>query len=468
MSIKSFTLGFCVVVLSLAASAAAHAGEVGRIMLAAGKAQVNADGTSRAAASGMVVAEGDELRTGQDGYLYLQTRDGGFFILRPNSTAKVTVFRFDPARPELSQVKVDLGAGVARMVTGEASKQARDHFRMNTPVAAIGVRGTDFTVFADDTVMRASVHSGGIVVGTFNEACSPAGTGPCGGEAARVLMAGAEPMVVEVQRGDKQPRLLKSEQLLPDRAAPPGPGEPGEKHSATGNPPPEAQYVAASTPVNRPLPTVPLQEPPATPPPPVVSPPPIVAKPDPTPVTPPPVEVVTEPPVVVVQPPPRVITWGRWQEVADLPANVDVAAAVNSGRKLIALGPVQALFRDSSQGVSMPNEGQASFTLREHEGWFRNEVTGQAVSAQAGNSSLSVDFGRRTFATSLDLAGGGLSTQVRASGLVGGDGTFQSDVLAPANVTGTLGGSNANQAGYLYHQRVNNQVTVDGATFWTR
>lgn len=495
MNIKRLLLGLASLVAGWGLSPIVAAEEVGSVMLAAGKTFVDAGGASRAASNNMKINEGDGLRTGPDGYLYLQTRDGGFFILRPNSSAKVAVFRYDPKQPQASQVKVELTGGVARMVTGDASKQARDQFRMNTPVAAIGVRGTDFTVFADATVTRASVRSGGIVVGSFANGCSPSGNGPCTGDSSRVLMAGGEPLIVEVQRGDKLPRLIKSEQLAPDRIAPPGPGEPvAEKHpaaAAAAPPPPEASYIASNTLVNQPLPAVvqPAVEAPkppvaaetppvavvtppvapATPPVAVVTPPVVETPPPVAVVTPPAPVVVVEPPApVVVTPPPRMITWGRWQTYANLPANTDLKTALKEGRQVIMIGQAQVMLRDTSEKVSLPNEGKASFSLAEHEGYFINETTGQTVAAQASNATLSFDFGKSTFATSMNLAGGSLSTVINATGYVGSDGKFQSDALAGSSVNGAIGGSDLREAGYIYHRRVNDQVTADGATYWKR
>ena len=50
----------------------------------------------------------------------------------------------DEANPSDSQVKLNLIEGTARAVSGEAAKAAKERFRLNTPIAAIGVRGTDY------------------------------------------------------------------------------------------------------------------------------------------------------------------------------------------------------------------------------------------------------------------------------------------------------------------------------------
>lgn len=45
---------------------------------------------------------------------------------------------------EQSLVRFRLDRGVARAISGAAAEGARERFRLNTPLVAIGVRGTDF------------------------------------------------------------------------------------------------------------------------------------------------------------------------------------------------------------------------------------------------------------------------------------------------------------------------------------
>ena len=170
--------------LALAASAAS-AGEAGKIIFVAGNVQVD----GKAATLNGQVNEGELLSTGSDGYLYIRTPDNGLFILRPGSKGRIATYQIDKQNPANTRVKLELLSGVARSQSGEAVKMARQNFRFNTPVAAIGVRGTDFTVFTNQETSRVTVLSGGITVSGFAGSCSPDGTGPCEGSAARELSA---------------------------------------------------------------------------------------------------------------------------------------------------------------------------------------------------------------------------------------------------------------------------------------
>jgi hypothetical protein len=113
----------------------ASAADAGRIIFVAGKVSVG----DQPALEGKMVQEGQMLATGSDGYIYIKTADNGLFILRPDSKARIATYQIDKVNPANTQVKFELLNGVARSKSGDAVKQARQNFRFNTPVAAIGV-----------------------------------------------------------------------------------------------------------------------------------------------------------------------------------------------------------------------------------------------------------------------------------------------------------------------------------------
>ena len=129
--------------------------------------------------SGALLYEGDTLKTESSGHIHLQLRDSGILSLRPNSELQIEVFQFDEGNPEASTVKFNLLRGTTRSVSGKAAESAKHRFRLNTPIAAIGVRGTDFVVSATSTSLMALVNQGEVVVAPFSGQCSAAGIGPC-------------------------------------------------------------------------------------------------------------------------------------------------------------------------------------------------------------------------------------------------------------------------------------------------
>ncbi|MFC7655108.1 FecR domain-containing protein [Pseudoduganella danionis] len=155
----------------------ARADVAGTIIFVAGQVNIAA----RPAVLNSPVNEGELISTGGDGYIYIKTIDGGLFIVRPKSEARIATYHVDRVNPANTVVKLELLRGVARSQSGDAVKQARQNFRFNTPVAAIGVRGTDFTVFTDHETSRVTVLTGRITISGFGEGCHPEGRGPCEG-----------------------------------------------------------------------------------------------------------------------------------------------------------------------------------------------------------------------------------------------------------------------------------------------
>jgi hypothetical protein len=433
-----------IVIAGLAAAAQlAQAAEAGKIIYVAGIANI----ADRAAALGAPVQEGDMLTTGPDGYVYVKTVDNGLFILRPNTKARIAAYHVDAQNPANTRIKLELLSGVARSRSGEAVKLARQNFRFNTPVAAIGVRGTDFTVFTDQDTSRVAVISGGITVSGFVGACLPEGSGPCEGGTSRELSATQKGQLLQVQRG-QAPQLLQGGSLSPDVVAPPRADEPLSKSSggsstAAGEPSLDGKKTENLLQAGAQL----------------------------LPVLPPPV-ITTPPPVVDVPPPPvvvagREISWGRFQPVLGLPVTTPIS---KDGADRLAFNEYFALFR-SKQGalLSVPERGEAGFSLASSQAFVR-DMTTQAVSAAAlENGQLRVDFGAQAFATSFDL----LTAQserfkMRAEGALGRDGQLygNSQFQLPTNMTvnGVLGPNN--DATYLFHGNIDVNRIVTGVTYW--
>ena len=202
---KLFAVLFCGI------ASLAYADEAGRIVFVAGKAEIGGQPVALNAA----VSEGAELSTGADGYMYLKTVDNGFFILRPNSRARIVNYHVDQKDPSNTHIKLELLNGVARSISGDAVKQARQNFRFNTPVAAIGVRGTDFTVYTTQETSRVAVISGGVIVSGFGGACAPQGSGPCEGGTSVELFARQRDQLVQISKGQTKPQLLQNNGASP-------------------------------------------------------------------------------------------------------------------------------------------------------------------------------------------------------------------------------------------------------------
>ena len=392
----------------------------GTVLFSSGEAYRTHQTGTEVLRAGQTVRAGDHFQTGQNGFLYIRLDDEGLFILRPNSQGSIAAFTHDPSNAQKNEVKLELQRGTARVVTGKAAKVARDRFRLNTPVAAIGVRGTDFTVFTNDGVTRAAINSGAIVVSNFNQQCSRDALGPCANAAALTLAAQDKIRLVEVRSDLPNPKLLENEQLNPEKTAPRGPQEPKAQGTVTDS----------NLAVNK----------------------------DP---------LLLENALKVEALPQRAVNWGRWQAIAQIPAETDLLKTLReSPVELIALSPYFAITRPNTARTDLPTAGQVSFTLKAQDAYFIQNNLAEAASAS--NASLTLDFGARRFNTQLDVSSPNYRTTVSGSGSLEANGTFTSDPLNSSRISGGLGGTLNNEAAYLYQKRVSDGLIVHGATYWSR
>lgn len=392
------------------------------VSFAAGNAQV----AGRPAVRDMPVHEGDALLTGADGYLYLKTVDAGFLVLRPASQARIVTYRIDPDNPANSRVKLELTAGVARSVTGKAARAARDNFRFNTPVAAIGVRGTDFTVFTNAEVTRITVSAGGIIASGFGAGCSVDGGGPCEGPHSAELFAGQHGQVLQVLKNELAPQRLPANGNAPDRVAPP------RRDEVATSP------HAAIDPAMRTLASLELAAPSGTRP-----------------------------------PPQREIIWGRWQPALNQSATLDIGQILAAGAELLAINPEFAIARTAGAEWRRPAENILGFSLTASEALLREDATGRLAPARLAGGQLEVDFARARFFTRFDLIStSNESFAMQARGDIAADGRLLGDsqFASPTNmaVSGALGPAGGATAGYLFQGRIDAGRVASGVTGWTR
>jgi hypothetical protein len=105
-------------------------------------------GKSTAVSIGMKIYEGQTINSGPDGEVHLVSEDGGIIALRPDS-----VFRVDEYKAEGSsadKIFMTLLSGAMRSITGWIGKHDTSAYRVTTPNATIGIRGTDHEITVID------------------------------------------------------------------------------------------------------------------------------------------------------------------------------------------------------------------------------------------------------------------------------------------------------------------------------
>jgi hypothetical protein len=412
----------------------------GEVMFVSGQAsRVKTGGVAETVAKGMTLLEGDTIKTAANSHVYVRLRDGGLLVVRPSSDLHVDLWRYDPARPQDSTIKYTLDSGVARHVSGAGAKAARDKFRFNTPMAAIGVRGTDFTVLADPSMTRISVQSGGVIMNSLGGGCRADGVGPCEGSSAVELFASARDKLLQLRAGERRPEVIEDANATPDHLRPPAASEPTSQRKA-----PDADIFAES----RTSEFVGLAERSAAPPAPV-APPAAAPLPAPPPVAPPP---PPEPPKPAI----TIASWGRWASLAEKDTGVVNLDELLKGRSLVGINSYFALAANPSTAkMELPGSGTGSFKLFSHDGVITDTVTKVRTASTASDASLNIDFGTRQFNTSMTVSAGAVSIPIKATGAVDPDGRFASAVfVSPAAITGLVGGSQGSEAVYLYQRSV--------------
>lgn len=130
-----------------AAPALADAPRVGTFKQVQGEAWIGPTDARQAPTPGDGLREAERVSTGKTGAATITLKDGTVLTLGPNTTVDLNQFQFD-ATTQKGNFALDLLQGSIRVVTGLLARINPDLFKISTPTAVVGVRGTDFIVEA--------------------------------------------------------------------------------------------------------------------------------------------------------------------------------------------------------------------------------------------------------------------------------------------------------------------------------
>lgn len=450
---------------------------VARVSMAVGDAQrIGASGQVTPLSLGTQLSEQDRIITGKDAMVILIFSDQARVALRPDSELLIRRYKVDPNGAE-TELQLDLLRGTVRQISGRAAQKQPERYRLNTPIAAIGVRGTDFLAKSGEGLVEAYVHEGAIVVAPLGGAGTP------GEIPAANLGAG---FGVQYSRADRSKNLERQnvgqndvERLFGMRIA----ASVSTDRTAAGNTAgnaaqpdkkdrTEQTVVASLAPArDRDATGVSMQSTaslaggvvqssvmmvpntPELPSPPLVVPP----------VTSPEVLPPVTPPVVVQLP--TQLVWGKFSNPQKLPFTLPVAYAdVKDGRHTTVgeLGQY-ALWRDGVNGpLDKSLRGQAQFALAAGEAFYQQ--AGKTLAVNLTDPRLQVDFDRLSFNTQIGLSGAGVpAQQLNVSGRMNDEGVFLG-TASGQRVAGALS-RNGVEAGYLF--KIDNSAgQYQGITLW--
>ena len=128
----------------------ADAGSV--LFVYGGAHRVTSEGERIKLVQGAPVETGDVILTSINGRVQLRLEDGGLIALKPNTEFEIESFVYVPqtdgsatqAAPEPKSFFVLLKGGF-RSITGAVGRTNKSNYGVRTPVATIGIRGTDYT-----------------------------------------------------------------------------------------------------------------------------------------------------------------------------------------------------------------------------------------------------------------------------------------------------------------------------------
>lgn len=181
-------------VLGAFATHATPATPVARVAVSVGEAKkFNTAGQAEPLKVGTSLMAGDRIRTGSDSVAILVFTDEGRISLRADSELLIRHYQIDPAGVK-TRIELELIKGTVRQISGNASRTQPERYRLNTPVAVIGVRGTDFLAKTTGDAVEAFVHEGKIILTPAQGTCAQT-------ECAPVAMASSDTQLKYVRLG---------------------------------------------------------------------------------------------------------------------------------------------------------------------------------------------------------------------------------------------------------------------------
>ncbi len=418
-------VGFCALLLTIVVHAQSL--PVGEVVFVVGNAQsiqsFDRNAQPQAIKRGGTVQVGDMITTSGNAHVHVRFIDGAFLSIRPGSRLRVMDYVYDSNVPNKSSVRFDLQEGVARSITGAAGREAKERFRLNTPVAALGVRGTDFSVYTRETESIVAINSGAVVVAPFGEGCSKASLGICKTVNAIELSQKTGNFVARLELSSGVTQVLpRNTDLTPEKKQLPN-SEPkvlNNNSNGSSNLPVENKVTMLNYPISNPV----------------------------------------------------AMVWGRWSDGGGWHGDAITKTFMEaSSRRQVTVGNEYfGLFRTAESGFVTPVSGSVDMRLDAAQVHFvRN---GQATLGNANWAFLNFNFNRQTFATEFSAShisvgnvimygAGNLNTNPNLPGI------FLSDPrLSNANVAGAYT-SGAEKAGYQIESSVNGGSLI-GVTLWKR
>ncbi|MBU2098898.1 MAG: FecR family protein [Gammaproteobacteria bacterium] len=450
----ALTLGSAVASAQTALTIADTSDVVGEVSLVLGRAWLEGSEGRAMIAAGTPVRASDRILTESNGHVHIRFVDQALVSVRPDSRLEIVQYDYNADQPQRSAIKLSLEEGITRSISGHGATSARERFRLNTPIAAIGVRGTDFVVNASPGSVRALVNEGAIILAPYSSECTAATFGPCLTNAVELTDSALQ--MIELDGSSTAPRLLPA---TVERE----PGMQQEIQTAVVDAEASAEDKTAGTGVY--LENVTSQRVKAE-----------VSAVNPTPRPQPPTIAVVDftPPELLTSSALRQnnLVWGRFGgEGFGAQERITTSyAAASAGRDITIGGNAGAhtylLFREGKGSTQIRTDGMGpvSFSLESAQAFYSSASGVVAMAVNGGK--LDINFDNNQFATELNLnhffTG---KVDFVASGKLDSAGYFRSDA-GTGNLAGAISLDGA-EAGYFFEQQLLNGG-IQGLTLWDK
>ena len=409
----------------------------------------NGDQPARHVHLGDPVHVGDRIQTQTQSHIHLRMVDNAFVALRPGSELTIITYDFDKDQPQASRIRLDLQQGTSRAVSGKGGQAAKHQYRFNTPLAAIGLRGTDYTVVVDTEKTRVSVAQGGVIVSPYGAGCSSVDLGPCLTPLARELTANMPNAFIEVTP-NQAPRVISGSLAQATSSSPTStptrvdaavvavddPAKRAALQMSIDRAETSAAVVVAAAEVNK-----------------------VLATPD------------VAPSSLAVGQRSALAQWGRWSALMQqIPAGSPGLSAVFAQLpdfQIVGANDSVVLAYPGNASTSVPDQGRVQFSLVAAEAYVKDGNQFTAAGVKSGQ--LTIDFGLNNFSTQLAvLTSPNHVETVQAQGTVDAYGRMQSTpALSNSNVGGIVL-KKGQEATYLFDKTLSLGSTLSGAAQWFR
>ncbi|MEO8402182.1 MAG: FecR domain-containing protein [Gammaproteobacteria bacterium] len=129
-------------------SYAADAAVVGQMVWVSGSVQaVSADNQTRVLQRRSPIYEADTIKTSSGGSGQIVFTDSSVVALRSDTTFRIDQYKYTNPQSQDNKYVATVAKGGFRTITGFITKANPDAYEVHTPVATIGVRGTDYSIF---------------------------------------------------------------------------------------------------------------------------------------------------------------------------------------------------------------------------------------------------------------------------------------------------------------------------------